>query len=170
MSAKRGVSLPQSLQIRRYEPRDHDEVWRLHLEGVVQTRSEYTEAMKNAAKGYEDDLRSIEETYLGDGCNFWVIEAPDGLVAMSAVERIDAKTGRLRRMRVTGTWRRRGLALALLDTTAEFCRASGYDRIILDTTKQQAAAHKLYEAYGFTPSGERALGSFQVFDYEMRIA
>ncbi len=157
--------LPPTLRIRCYEARDHDDVWRLHLEGVQQTGSEY----RDAAKGYEDDLRSIEETYLSDGCNFWVIEAPDGLAAIAAIARVDAKTGRLRRMRVTEAWRRCGLAQALLDTAVEFCRESGYDRIILDTTKQQAAAHKLYEGYGFAPTGEHMVGSFLVFDYEMRI-
>jgi GNAT superfamily N-acetyltransferase len=162
---RRQVSLPQALRIRCYEARDHDDVWRLHLEGVGQTRSEHPDA----AKGYEDDLHSIDETYLSAGCNFWVIEAPDGLAAIAAVARVDAKTGRLRRMRVTEAWRRRGLAKALLDMVVEFCRASGYGRIILDTTEQQTAEHKLYEGYGFRRTGERMIGPFRVFDYQMRI-
>ncbi len=166
MSTRRQVSLPQPLRIRRYEARDHDEVWRLHREGVRQTRSEYPDAVK----GYEDDLHTIEETYLSESSNFWVIEAPDGLVAMAAISRVDAKTGCLRRMRVTEAWRRRGLAQALLDTAVEFCRESGYERVILDTTEQQAAAHFLYEGYGFSRTGERMIGPFRVFDYEMRIA
>jgi GNAT superfamily N-acetyltransferase len=165
MSTRRQVSLPQSLRIRRYEARDHDDVWRLHLEGVRQSRSVHSDA----AKGYEDDLHSIEETYLTGGSNFWVIEAPNGLVGMAGISRIDAKTGRLRRMRVTEASRRRGLALALLDTAVKFCRDSGYDRVILDTTEQQTAAHKLYEGYGFARTGERTIGPFRVFDYEMRI-
>jgi ribosomal protein S18 acetylase RimI-like enzyme len=165
MSTRRQVSLPQSLGIRRYEARDHDDVWRLHLEGVRQTRSEYSDAVQ----GYEDDLHSIEETYLTGGSNFWVIEAPDGLVGMAAISCIDAKTGRLRRMRVTEAWRRRGLVQTLLDTAMEFCRDSCYDRIILDTTEQQTAAHKLYEGCGFARTGERMIGPFRVFDYEMRI-
>jgi len=160
------LRLPPTLRIRCYEARDHDDVWRLHLEGVQQTGLEY----RDAAKGYEDDLHSIDETYLSAGCNFWVIEAPDGLAAIAAIARVDAKTGRLRRMRVTEAWRRRGLAKALLDTAVEFCRESGYDRVILDTTKQQPAAHKLYEGYGFALTGERMVGSFLVFDYELRIA
>ncbi len=165
MSARRQVSLPHAVRIRQYEPRDYDDVWRLHREGVEQTASEYPAAVK----GYEDDLRGIEETYLSDGSNFWVIEAPEGVVGMAAVSRVDAKTGRLRRMRVTEAWRRRGLARALLDTAVEFCRESGYDRVILDTTEQQAPAHKLYEGYGFARTGERRIGPYRVFDYEMRI-
>jgi ribosomal protein S18 acetylase RimI-like enzyme len=165
MIARRQVSLPQEVLIRRYEPRDYDDVWRLHREGVEQTASQYPAAVK----GYEDDLRAIEETYLSNDGNFWVIEAPDGLVGMAAISRVDAKTGRLRRMRVAEAWRRRGLALALLDTAVEFCREFGYERVILDTTEQQTAAHFLYEGYGFSRTGERMIGPYRVFDYEMRI-
>jgi GNAT superfamily N-acetyltransferase len=152
MSARPQVSLSQAVRIRHYEARDHDHVWRLHREGVRQTRSEYP----GAAKGYEDDLRNIEETYLSDGSNFWVIEAPEGLLGMAAIFRIDAKTGRLRRMRVTEAWRRRGLARALLDTAVALCRESGCERVILDTTELKTAAHKLYEGYGFSRTGESA--------------
>jgi GNAT superfamily N-acetyltransferase len=165
MSTRGQASLPQTLRIRRYEARDHDDIWRLHLEGVRQTRSEYPDA----AKGHEDDLHRVEETYLSDGSNFWVIAAPEGLVGMAAISRVDAKTGRLRRMRVTEAWRRRGLARALLDTAVEFCRESGYERLILDTTEQQTASHQLYEGYGFARTGERMIGPYRVFDYEMRI-
>jgi GNAT superfamily N-acetyltransferase len=165
MSARRQVNLPQAVRIRHYEPRDSDDVWRLHREGVEQTASEYPAAMK----GYEDDLRSIEETYLSDSSKFSVIEAPEGLVGMAAIFRINAKTGRLRRMRVTEARRRRGLARALLDTAVEFCRESGCERVILDTTEQQTAAHKLYEGYGFSRTGERMIGPYRVFDYEMRL-
>jgi GNAT superfamily N-acetyltransferase len=165
MSARRQVSPPQAVRIRHHGPRDYGDVWRLHLKGVEQTTSEYPAAMK----GYGDDLRSIEETYLSDSSKFSVIEAPEGLVGMAAIFRINAKTGRLRRMRVTEARRRRGLARALLDTAVEFCRESGCERVILDTTEQQTAAHKLYEGYGFSRTGERMIGPYRVFDYEMRL-
>jgi GNAT superfamily N-acetyltransferase len=148
--------------IRRYEPGDYEDVWHLHLEGVRQTRTIAPEL-----PGYDDDLRDIEPNYLADGSNFWVTETPDGLVGMTALQRVDDRTGRLRRMRVTTAWRKRGVARALLDVAVEFCRAKGYDRMILDTTEQQADAHRLYERYGFTRTGERMLGPFRVFDYEM---
>jgi RimJ/RimL family protein N-acetyltransferase len=38
-------------------------------------------------------------------------------------------------------------------------------RLILDTTEQQTAAHRLYEKNGFVRTGERSLGPFRVFDY-----
>jgi GNAT superfamily N-acetyltransferase len=85
---------------------------------------------------------------------------------MTAIMRVDGETGRLRRMRVTESWRRKGVAQALLDTAIEFCRECEYRRLILDTTEQQTAAHGLYERNGFVRTGERSLGPFRVFDYE----
>lgn len=155
------ASLPAGLRIRRYEPGDHDAVWRLHREGLEQTTPQYAEALP----GYEDDLGDIEGRYLGGGRNFWVVEGPGGLAGMAAIMRADGDTGRLRRMRVTESWRRRGVASALLDTAIDFCRDAGYRRLILDTTEQQTAAHALYERAGFVRTGERTLGPFRVFDY-----
>lgn len=151
--------------IRRYEPRDYGAVWQLHIEGVSDSRSQYP-----VSAAYEDDLRGIEGNYLGDGSNFWVAEADDKLVGMTAIERIDDRTGRLRRMRVTESWRQKGMARALLDVAVEFCRECGYDRVILDTTHLQTAAHRLYERYGFTKVGEHTLGPFTISDYEMTLS
>jgi GNAT superfamily N-acetyltransferase len=153
--------LPAGLTIRRYEPGDRDAVWLLHREGVMQTTPQYSAALP----GYEDDLADIERTYLGEGCNFWVVEGAGGLIGMTAIMRIDAETARLRRMRVTEAWRKHGIARALLETAEAFCREAGYMRLILDTTEQQTAAHALYESAGFVRTGERSLGPFRVFDY-----
>ena len=159
--AKRPIGLPKGVTIRRYQPTDYDDVWRLHLEGVRQTRSIHPEPLP----GYEDDLQSIEETYLSEGSNFWVVDSPDGLIGMAAIQRIDERTARIRRMRVTETWRRRGVAQALVDTAEAFCRDCGYTTLILDTTEQQTAGQALYERSGFHKTGERMIGPFRVFDY-----
>jgi GNAT superfamily N-acetyltransferase len=147
--------------MRTYQPTDRNDVWRLHLEGVPQRTPQRADAIAE----YERDLEEIDATYLTDGSNFWVIDGPDGLVGMAAIQRIDSETGRLRRMRVTESWRRKGVAQALLSTAEAFCRASGYSRLILDTTPQQTAAQALYERNGFHKIGERHLGPFLVSDY-----
>jgi GNAT superfamily N-acetyltransferase len=138
----------------------------MHLEGVRDSRAQYPDVDNS---DYEDDLRNIERDYLRPGSNFWVAEADGDLVGMVAAQRIDDRTGRLRRMRVTGEWRRKGLATSLLRTVEEFCRDQGYSRLILDTTEQQTAAHRLYEGAGFTRTGERTLGPFRIFDYEKEL-
>jgi GNAT superfamily N-acetyltransferase len=157
--------LPAGLHIRRYEAGDNEQVWALHWEGVLGTTRDYPKVDPQ----YDADLTRLEEEYLGDGSNFWVVEGPDGLVGMAAVRRIDGRSGRLRRMRVTAPWRRRGVATALLETATAFCRACGYERLILDTTEQQTAAQQMYEKAGFTRTGERSLGPFLVYDYVLSL-
>ena len=138
-----------------------DAVWALHREGLEQTTPEYPDVLAT----YEADLHDLEGHYLGEGSHFWVAEIDGRLVGMAAIERKDAGTGRLRRMRVTTTERRQGLAQALLETAERFCREQGYRRLVLDTTEQQTAAHQLYEKNGFARTGERSMGPFLVFDY-----
>jgi GNAT superfamily N-acetyltransferase len=158
---------PPSVRIRTYEPRDYEQVWALHLEGVQDTRTSQYPAVDPA---YEDDLRRIEEEYLSPGCCFWVAEDGERLVGMTAIRRIDKETARLRRMRVTGGWRRRGVGQMLLETAERFCREAGYRRLILDSTEQQTAAHRLYQRNGFVRTGEHMVDPFRVFDFEKELA
>jgi len=158
--------LPEGLRIRRYETRDHDQVWDLHWEGVLGTTRDYP----TVDPKYDEDLTRIEEVYLGEGSNFWVVEGSDRLVGMAAIARVDEAAGRLRRMRVTEAWRRKGVAKALLAEAVRFCRARGYDRLVLDTTEHQTAAQRMYEASGFVKVGERSLGPFVIYDYVLDLA
>jgi len=163
MTGDRG--LPEGLRLRRYEAADHDQVWALHREGVLDEGGNPKVDPK-----YDADLRRLEEVYLGEGANFWVVEAPDSLVGMAAISRVDATTGRLRRMRVTAVWRRKGVAKALLNEAIDFCRACGYKRLILDTTEHQTGAQRMYESAGFVKLDERSLGPFVVYDYALDLA
>jgi GNAT superfamily N-acetyltransferase len=158
-------ALPEGLRIRRYRAADNDQAWALHREGVLGTTRDYP----TVDPKYDEDLTRLEEVYLGEGSNFWVVEAPDGLVGMAAISRIDGGTGRLRRMRVTKSWRRKGVAKALLDEAISFCRACGYGRLILDTTEHQTAAQRMYESAGFVRLGQRSLGPFVIYDYALEL-
>jgi GNAT superfamily N-acetyltransferase len=159
------IKLPAGLSIRTYEPRDQATVWELHMEGIA----EMTPGGARPAGPQDEDLTRIEEEYLGAGSHFWVVEGADGLVAMAALKRVDESTARLKRMRVTAHWRRKGVAQALLDTVVEFCCRQGYARIVLDTVSTQTAAQQLYKRDGFTRTGERMLGSFRIIDYERHL-
>jgi len=158
-------AVPDGLRIRAYERRDDDDVWRLHREGVLETTPQYIDEVA----AYEEDLRTIDETYLSGGA-FWVVDDEGGTpIGMAAVQRIDDATARLRRMRVTAAWRGRGVGQALVDAAVDFCVERAYTKLILDTTEQQRDGQRLYERNGFVKTGERTLGSFRVFDYERRI-
>jgi len=73
MTGDRG--LPDGLRLRRYEAADHDQVWALHWECVLDEGGNPKVDPK-----YDADLTRLEEVYLREGANFWVVEAPDGLV------------------------------------------------------------------------------------------
>jgi hypothetical protein len=75
---------------RTFEPRDADQVWILHQEGLRDTGAFYPDA----DPGWDDDLRRIKEVYLTEGSHFWVAEQAGRLVGMAAVLREDAETAR----------------------------------------------------------------------------
>jgi GNAT superfamily N-acetyltransferase len=165
-----GVAGPGGgLVLRHYEKRDADQVMALHLEGLRDTGAYYPAGAEPGESPWDADLKRIEETYLGPGCNFWVIEDRSRLIAMTAVQRIDDSTAQLKRMRVARDRRRMGLGQALLDAAEQFCRSHGYRRIVLDTTDRQQAARRLYEKNGYGRTGERRLGEMLMIYYEKRL-
>jgi GNAT superfamily N-acetyltransferase len=111
------------------------------------------------------DLAAIERWYIESGGCFWIAEAGRQQVGMVGIEPVDQTTARLRQMRVTADWRRKGIGRSLLETAERYCGERGYRRLILETNALQTAAHALYESAGFTRTGERTLGPSRVFDY-----
>jgi GNAT superfamily N-acetyltransferase len=138
--------------IRTFEPDDAAAAWDLHVEGLIDNS---TDVHQDPA--WDADVRAIPEHYLISGSHFWVVADADRLVATSAVRRIDETTAEIKRMRVTRTHRRRGIARLLVEIAEDFCRRNGYQRIILDTTDRQQAAQRLYESLNYTRTHEEPL-------------
>jgi len=146
--------------IRRYRPEDHDQVWALHNLALQRV---------NAHPGngaWDDDLHHIERVYLGDGGEFLVGTLDGRIVAMGALERIDDRRARVRRMRVHPDVQRRGLGTAILCLLEERARALGYATLVLDTTTCQSAAQAFYEQHGYARVGEDQYGEFALILYE----
>jgi GNAT superfamily N-acetyltransferase len=61
----------------------------------------------------------------------------------------DKSTCRLRFMLVDPRFRSCGLGRKLVETTLEYCRDKGYERVTLSTTGDCIGAHRLYQAFGF---------------------
>ena len=91
-------------------------------------------------------------------------------MALAAFRPGAPRPGRRPPPRVTESWRRNGVAKALLDEAIDFCRAEGYRRLILDTTEHQTAAQRMYENAGFAKLGQRSLGPFTIYDYVLELA
>lgn len=138
--------------IRTFEPADAAIAWDLHVEGLIDNS---TDVHQDPA--WDADVRAIPEHYLTPGSHFWVVEDAGSVVATSAVRRIDDTTAEIKRMRVTKTHRRRGIARLLVEVAEDFCRRNGYQRIILDTTDRQQPAQRLYESLNYTRTHEQPL-------------
>ena len=155
--------LPEGLSFRRYEPRDFDQVWRLHKLALVY-------AGADAGEGpWEDDLRAIEDAYLASGGDFLVGEYEDRVVAMGALRRVGSANAEIARMRVLPELQRRGIGRALLELLEAAAVEMGIKHLRLDTTAVQGAAQRLYESSGYTKVGESEHLGFVVYLYEKEL-
>lgn len=114
---------------------------RLNIEALGGVDSYYS---PEALNGFTD-LNRLEDVYLVDGSNFWVLEDGDRLVGMTGVRRVDRQTAEIKRMRVASDLHRQGLGQRLLSAAETYCREQDYRRIVLDTPDTQLAAIAFYE-------------------------
>ena len=165
------VAPSESLSLRSYRADDSAACRRLFIDGLVNQNGQ-------AVDDPGCDIDTIEATYLKTpGGHFWVVElcraenlAPvDGqpggvcpagtLVGMIGVERHDAGTAEIRRLRVDGRFRRRGIGSLLVEESLRFCHRHQYLRVILDTFMERDGAMKLFQKfhfqYGRTRPGKR---------------
>ena len=70
-------------------------------------------------------------------------------VASGAIREIDPVTCEIHRMYVLRSFRRRGIARAVLSHLHDEAKRLGYERLRLETGNRQMAAMGLYESYGF---------------------
>jgi GNAT superfamily N-acetyltransferase len=113
------------VEFRTYNESDHAAVWRLHNEGLHQTGSHGGDGP------WDDDLRSIRETYLANGGVFIVALVAGKVVGMGAVHRVTDDVAEVKRMRVDAAWQGKGIGRALLERVETSARAVGYCRLQL---------------------------------------
>lgn len=131
------------LDLRRYDERDAASVWRLHDEGLCETGV-------HAGDGpWDDDLRTVEATYLMDGGEFLVGVLAGEVVAMGALRRVSSTLAEVKRMRVDVRFRGCGLGRAVLRGLETRAAELGCRTLRLDTTVKQVPAQLLYRAEGF---------------------
>ena len=152
-------SQPATLHIRRYESRDHDQVWELHNVALWQVGA-------HAGNGpWDEDLHRIEQVYLNDG-EFLVGEVDGGIVAMGALRRSGEDSAEIKRMRVHPDHQRRGYGQLILSALEQRARELGYRRLHLDTAVVQTAAQALYLRNGYREVGRTVLAGFDAILYE----
>ena len=157
--------------IREFRTEDAEEVRRLFSEGQSQFADGYEEDFEAyTQESLRADLADIQRHYIDQtGSCFWVATGNGIVVGMVGIQQRDSHTGELRRMGVDINWRRQGIARRLLETAEEFCRLQGYSRICLSTVMPLEPAIKLYQASGFTQTGQSNYGSVTVLHFSKEL-
>jgi GNAT superfamily N-acetyltransferase len=98
--------MAETLEIRRYEPRDKNAVWRVHERAFWATLPRFFPAVGR-------DLRDVPGAYL-DGGEFLVGEVADEIVAIGGFRPVNERTVELKRLRVRPDCWRRGYGRTLV--------------------------------------------------------
>jgi GNAT superfamily N-acetyltransferase len=160
------------LSIRRFEPKDHPEVLRLHRIALQQVGADL------GPGPWDDDLRSaaaITSCYLDTGGEFLVGLISGRIVAMAAFRLTGGGAAEVNRMRVDPEFQRRGYGRAILSRLENCAREIGVSTLNLDTTTLQEAAIGLYLKSGYIETGRhhvetrRHLGNFEEILFQKRI-
>lgn len=108
-------------------------------------------------------LRNLHETYLQEGCSFWVAcesehpTKPIACVGLGPLHGLPLSegVGEIRDLVVDTSMRGQGLGKLLLDNAVRTAKAIGYRRLYLETSKSMVVAQKLFESRGFRPVIEK---------------
>jgi GNAT superfamily N-acetyltransferase len=155
---------PQLLELRRFQDADEPAVWELHRLGLAGTHAD----LGNGP--WDDDLRSIPDSYLATGGEFLVGVVSGRVVAMGALRRITDSVAELKRMRVHPRFQRRGFGRLILASLEHRARELGYAKLTLDTGVVLTAARRLYESAGYREAGRGRIGAVEVIYFEKRLA
>ena len=132
--------------IRDFKPEDQQAARSLILRGLVERWGDLDETLNS-------DLDDIACTYAGA---VFLVAVQDGqLIATGALIPEGDGVGRIVRMSVSRSHRRRRLGRQLLQVLLERAHALGYHRLVLETTGTWADAIAFYQAHGFRPVAAR---------------
>jgi ribosomal protein S18 acetylase RimI-like enzyme len=149
--------------LRRYTPADQETVEYLHVHAIQQ-------AGAYLGRGpWDDDVYTIEETYLNNQGEFLIGEWDGIFVAMGALRRTSSERAEIKRMRVHPDYQGRGFGQIILSELEARACAIGYKTLHLDTSVVQVPAQKLYEKNGFREVGRDTYQDLEVILYEKQI-
>ena len=96
------------------------------------------------------DLEDPVASYRDQGGELWVLlDDSDRVRGSCAVRRLSETDAELKRMFIDPRVRGRGHGRTMLTAAIAFCRARGFSRLLLDSTRDLHAALGLYRSAGF---------------------
>jgi len=134
------------LLIRSFEPADQDAARGLVLAGLAEHFGTL-DAARNP------DLREIQASYLAAGHVFLVAVAAGEIVGTGGLRVESAAVGRIVRMSVAQTHRRRGIGHRLVTRLIELARERGLREVRVGTEPDWRPAIALYTGCGFVEYG-----------------
>ena len=141
-----------TFRIREFVPQDIGYVHSLFARGLIEFAGENAPGVRRYVdRALKDDMADIPTHYQAHPRgNFWVVEYLDSLVGHVGIQPTDREDeAELRRMSVSSGVRRQGVGRRLLETTENFCRSRGYNRVILSTVDFLAPALAMYHNNGY---------------------
>ncbi len=148
------------LRIRSFEARDQPAVWELHNTALAQVEA-------HGGNGpWDRDLSDPVASYLASDGEFLVGTLAGRIIAMGALLPSSETRAEIKRMRVHPDQQRRGFGARILLELERRAHSRGFQVLQLDTTAQQVAARRLYEAHGYREVRRGRLGRFELIYYE----
>ncbi|WP_160914713.1 GNAT family N-acetyltransferase [Halobacillus litoralis] len=95
------------------------------------------------------DLNDMMGTYGKEGHMFFVAFVDGELIATGAVTKEDHRVGRIERMSVKGSYRRKGIGQRMLAKLEDSARACKYESLVLETNNSWESAIRLYTTNGY---------------------
>jgi ribosomal protein S18 acetylase RimI-like enzyme len=113
------------------------------------------------------DIDNFAEAYPVDSEKnaFWVAERNDEIVGMIGVQEVRDDVAEVRRLRVDGAQRRRGIGTALMEQALTFCRDHSYVKIVLDVRIERSPAIEMFNAFGFFHSRTREQDGHKMLEF-----
>ena len=144
--------MEKGYQIRSFQPVDHESCRRLYTEGLI------GDGLAPNDTGW--DIDNIEQVYMKKSdSHFWVAtDASNQVVGMLGVQHHEAGVGEIRRLRVAGEHRRKGIGALLLETALKFCQRNGDVKVTLDTVMPKEDATPLFEKFRFRLHSSKQVG------------
>ncbi len=113
------------------------------------------------------DIDNLQQGYFSDdgASGFWVAERDGVVIGMIGVQKTADNAAEVRRLRVRGTYRRRGIGALLMERALAFCREHGYLKVVLDVRIERGPAIALFEKFGFAHTRTRDIEGRKLLDF-----
>ncbi len=145
---------PVTIEIRHIRPDEiplaKELIYRVAHEIFHETDSLEESIAYYEARGQLHDMDDVQQTYFDDDGIFLVMTDDEQIIGTGAIRKIDDRTCELKRLWLLFPYHGKGLGYRLLQQLLSFARDRGYQRIRLETDRNdQSRAYQLYKRLGF---------------------